>query len=463
MRDVRKSQPSSWLLSLFAVLGLALPAPGRAATPDAACTAPGTIQHVIFLIKENRTFDNYFGKFPGADGATTALDSAGQVVPLNPADDGNFGCDINHSWDSAQNAYDCTVMDKFDTISFSGANCDRSQPPPYTNHSLTQFSQADIPNYWAYAKHFTLGDHMFSSLMGPSYPNHLYTVAAQSGGEATGMGAINNPFGGSGSNGWGCDVTGQMVQTYPFGPPMCPANLAKGVHSSCWSFPTLPDELEAATPPLDWRYYAPQSGQSGYIWSALNAFSQIRNDPARWAKVVPYTQFFTDLQNNQLQPVSWIVLPGSLSEHAPSSVCAGENYTVNIVTALMHSTAWCSSALFITWDDFGGFYDHVPPPNTSGQNADSLGPGFRVPLLVLSPYAKAGYVDPTPYDFSSLVKLAELTFGLPTLTARDLYTNNLLNAFDFNHVTTRLFLNQRTCPPGAATVRSKAADDFDDD
>jgi phospholipase C len=461
-------------LSLLAALGLALPAPARAAggakiapaaTADVACTAPGTIQHVIFLIKENRTFDNYFGKFPGADGATTALDSAGQVVPLNPADDTNFGCDINHSWDSGHTAYDCAVMDQFDTISFSGGSCDRSQPPPYTNHSLTQFSQGDIPNYWAYAQHYTLGDHMFSSLMGPSYPNHMYTVAAQSGGPATGMGAINNPFGGSGtSGGWGCDMTGQMVQTYPFGPPACPANGTVGTHSSCWSFPTLPDEIDAAstlTNPLDWRYYAPQPGHSGYIWSILNAFSQIRNDPARWAKVVPYTQFLTDLQNNQLQPVSWIVLPGSLSEHSPNSVCAGENYTVTLVTALMHSTAWCTSALFITWDDFGGFYDHVPPPNTAGQNADSLGPGFRVPLLVISPYAKAGYVDPTPYELSSLVKFAELTFGLQSLTARDLYTNNLLNAFDFNHVTTRLFLNQRTCPPAAAAP-AKAADDFDD-
>src|SRR5436305_12002460 len=177
MRDVRRSKPWLWILPLCAALGLALPAPGRAAAaggttpdPNAACPVPGSIQHVIFLIKENRTFDNYFGKFPGAHGATTALDSAGQVVPLAAADDTNFGCDINHSWDSAHTAYDCGAMDKFDLISFSGANCDRTQPPPYTNHSLTQFSQADIPNYWAYAQHFTLGDHMFSSLSGPSYP-----------------------------------------------------------------------------------------------------------------------------------------------------------------------------------------------------------------------------------------------------------------------------------------------------
>jgi phospholipase C len=472
MKKVCRSKPLPWVLSLCGALGLALAAPGAAAaqatgdtTPDVACTAPGSIQHVIYLIKENRTFDNYFGTFPHAAGATTAVDSSGQTVPLAHADDTNFGCDIDHSWQGAHNAYNCGAMDKFDLLSFGGTNCDRTQPPPYTNHSLTQFVQADIPNYWAYAQHFTLGDHMFSSLMGPSYPNHLYTVAAQSGGPATGMGAINNPFGGTGtSGGWGCDVMNQMVQTYPFGPPLCPANKPFGTHSSCWSFPTLPEEIEAAgTPTLDWRYYAPQPGHSGYIWSALNAFSQIRNDPTRWAKVVPYTQFFTDLTNSQLPAVSWIVLPGNLSEHAPSSVCVGENYTVNIVTALMHSSAWCTSALFVTWDDFGGFYDHFPPPNTTGQNADSLGPGFRVPLLVISPFAKPGFIDTTPYDFSSMVKFAELTFGLAPLTARDLNSSNMLNAFNFNRVNPRLFLTQRTCPPSTAAAQSKSADDFDDD
>src|SRR4029077_948003 len=166
--------------------------------------------------------------------------------------------------------------------------------------------------------------------------------------------------------GWGCDVAGQKGKTYPLGPPPCPATRTFGSHSSCCSFTTLPDEIDAipsSTTPLDWRYYAPNPGSGGYIWSILNAFSQIRNDPARWAKVVPYTQLFTDLTSNQLPSVSWIVLPGSLSEHSPNSVCVGENYTVQIVNALMQSGAWCTSALFVTWDDFGGFYDHLPPPD----------------------------------------------------------------------------------------------------
>jgi phospholipase C len=471
MNEIRRSTPLPRLLPLFFGLALALAVRGAApggAQVLTACTVPGSIHHVIYLIKENRTFDHYFGKFPGAAGATTAVDSAGQTVPLAQADDTNFGCDINHQWESAHSAYDCGGMDKFDGISFNGKACDRTQPAPYTNHSLTQFSQADIPNYWAYAQHFTLGDHMYSSLMGPSYPNHLYTVAAQSGGEATGAGAVDNPTAApkGSSGGWGCDVAGQTVKTYPFGPPACPATGTFGSHSSCWSFTTLPDEIDAipsSTTPLDWRYYAPNPGSGGYIWSILNAFSQIRNDPARWAKVVPYTQLFTDLTSNQLPAVSWIVLPGSLSEHSPNSVCVGENYTVQIVNALMQSGAWCTSALFVTWDDFGGFYDHLPPPDPAAQNADSFGPGFRVPLLVISPYAKAGFIDTRAFDFSSLVKFAETTFGLQPLTLRDLNAKSLMNAFDFNQVNPRLILNQRTCSAAALAQQATASDDFDDD
>jgi phospholipase C len=429
-------------------------APARAALP--ACPVPGSIQHVIFLIKENRTFDNYFGKFPGAAGATTAVDSQGHVVPLAAASDTTFGCDIDHSWQGAHNAYDCGKMDKFDQLSFSGTSCDRSQPPPYTNHSLTQFSQADIPSYWAYAQHFTLGDHMFSSLMGPSYPNHLYTVAAQSGGPATGSGAINNPSGPdpNDTGGWGCDVPGQVVQTLPFGPPLCPAPTNYGSHSSCWTFRSLPEEIEAKGT-IDWRYYAPGPDTSGYIWSALNALAPIRNDPARWAKVVPYTQLLTDLQGtgaNLLQAVSWAVLPGDCSEHPPSSVCQGENYTVQLVNALENGPYWCTSALIVTWDDFGGFYDHLPPPSTSGQDADVFGPGFRAPLLVISPYAKAGFIDPTVYEFSSMLAFAETIFNLPPLTARDASAANMLNAFDFNHVTPRLFRSVRTSCAATCTA-----------
>jgi phospholipase C len=455
-----------WVLGVAGILLLpagAWSAGGARAADSASCPVPGSIQHVVFLIKENRTFDNYFGKFPGANGVSTALDSAGNVVPLAHASDTNFGCDIDHSPQGADQAWDCGQMDKFDLIGYSHTKpaCDKKKPAPYTNHSLTQFGQADIPNYWALAQHFTLGDNFFSALRGPSYPNHMYTVAAQSGGFSVGVGAVNNPgniF--STSGGWGCDVPGQMVPTLPFGKFVCPAPTSFGKHSSCWSgVPTIVEEIEAAKT-LDWRYYAPGPGQSGYVWSIFNAFPQVRNNPARWSKVVPYTQFLTDLTSNALPAISWIVFPGSLSEHPPSSVCAGENYTVTLVNALENSPYWCSTALFITWDDFGGFYDHVPPPNQP--NADVYGPGFRVPLLVVSPYARPGFIDSKQFDFTSMLRFAEVTFGLPALTDRDAGAFNMLSVFDFNQVNPPLFLNQRTCPALPPGVKPGPDDDFDD-
>jgi phospholipase C len=449
------------LLPVAALCAAAVPPPNLP-----ACPVPGSIQHVVFLIKENRTFDNYFGKFPGANGSTTALDSAGNVVQLAPASDTNFGCDIDHSWQGANLGWDCGRQDKFDLISYSNKKppCNTSQPAPYTNHSLTQFSQADIPNYWALAQHFTLGDNMFSSLLGPSYPNHMFTVAAQSGGFTVGEGAVNNPYvPGGGPNptgGWGCDVPNQLTPTIPYGKNVCPVNDPLGTHSSCWTnVPTLPDEIDA-TKNLDWRYYAPGPGAGGYIWSALNAFSQIRNDPSRWKKVVPYTQFESDLYNNGLKAVSWIVFPGQLSEHAPNSVCAGENYTVELLNSLQASPYWCSTAVFITWDDFGGFFDHVPPPDQP--NADVYGPGFRVPLIVVSPYARAGFIDSRQFDFTSMLRFAEVTFDLPALTPRDAGAHDMMSTFDFNHVTPRLFLTQRTCPAPPPGLAPGAANDFDD-
>jgi phospholipase C len=444
--------------AILALPAAAAPRTGTTPAPLPACGVPGNIQHVIFIIKENRTFDHFFGTFPGVNGATTAKDSTGSVVSLAAASDTNFGCDIDHSYQGAHTGYDCGLMDMFDLIGYSTTKtgCVTTVLPPYTNHSLTQFVQSQIPNYWSYAQHFVLGDHMFSSVMGPSYPNHLFTIGSQSGGPFTGQGAINNPTGGTGtSGGWGCDMTGQVVQTLPYGPPVCPASTSYGSHSSCWNFTVLPDEIEAAG--LDWRYYAPAVGASGYIWSSLNAIHHIRDVPTEWSKVVPYTQFITDATAGTLPAVSWVTFPFECSDHAPASVCEGENYAVQVLNALMQGPDWCTSAAFVVWDDFGGFYDHLPPPNTTSTVADVYGPGFRVPLLVISPYAKPAFIDHAPYEFSSLLKFAEVTFGLAPLTLRDTNTNNLLNSFNFLHETSRLILTTNASCPLNCTSSSSAA------
>jgi phospholipase C len=299
--------------------------------------------------------------------------------------------------------------------------------------SCSQYTQADLPNYWTYAQTFTLADHFFSSLHGPTFPNHLYTVAAQS------NGVISNNYNPTTADpNYGCDArTGTTVQilnsdgTYSYVKP-------------CFTIQTLADLLQSAG--LSWRYYAPGKGQSGYLWNTLDAISQIRNGPLWKTNDLPYTQFLTDAQNGQLPAFSWLVQPGNVSDHPPSSVCAGENWTVQQLNAIMQGPDWNSTVVFLTWDDFGGFYDHVPPPSV-----DTFGLGPRVPFIIISPYALPNHISTTQYEFSSVLKFAEERFNLPNLGARDANPslNDLTDSFDFTQAPLPpLVLSPRSpCPP----------------
>ncbi len=373
------------------------------------------IQHIIFIVKENRTFDNYFGTFPGADGATTGTISTGQVIKLGRTPD-QTPRDISHSFQAATTAIDGGRMDRFDLISGGNQNGDYL--------AYTQMVEANIPNYFTYAHNYVLADHMFSSLTGPSFPNHLYTVGAQS------NGAISNPSNSQGR--WGCDSpAGSTVEilegdgTITNQPP-------------CFDFPTLADSLQAAG--ISWGYYAPAQGQPGYVWSALDGIKHIRETQLWDQHVKLDTQFVTDARNGNLPAVCWLVT-GKASEHPPDSTCFGENWTVDQVNAVMEGPDWNTSAIFITWDDFGGFYDHVAPPKV-----DNFGFGPRVPLLIISPFARSGYVSHTQYEFSSLLKFAETRFGLAPLTARDQAANDMLDSFDFTQASRPpMMLSTRPC------------------
>jgi phospholipase C len=359
----------------------------------------GQIQHIVYIIKENRTFDNYFGTFPGADGATSGTISTGQVIPLGHLPD-KTPRDIDHSFKAATTGIDGGKMDKFDLISGANRNGDFL--------SYTQFVESDIPNYFAYARAFVLGDRMFSSLTGPSFPNHLYTIGAQSGG------AINNPTGGN----WGCDaVATTRVQVMDQS-----GNIT--TQFPCFDFQTIADSLQSAG--FTWKYYAPNPGESGYIWSAMNGIRHVRETSLWSSNVVHNTQFVTDAMNGNLPNVCWIV-SGPTSEHPPASSCVGENWTVQQINAIMQGPNWSSTAIFLTWDDFGGFYDHVAPPKV-----DNFGFGPRVPLLIISPFARQGLISHTTYEFSSLLKFAETRFNLKPLTARDTEANDMTDSFDFN-------------------------------
>jgi phospholipase C len=266
---------------------------------------------------------------------------------------------------------------------------------------------------------------MFSSLTGPSFPNHLYTVGAQSGG------AINNPNKTKGS--WGCDSDdGALVQVMD----------ERGTITQqfpCFDFQTVADSLETAH--ITWKYYAPRYGEGGYIWNALDAIKHIRQTDLWTTRVAHDSQFADDAKNGRLPAVSWLVT-GRASEHPPASLCVGENWTVQQLNAIMAGPDWNTTAVFITWDDFGGFYDHVPPPTV-----DAFGFGPRVPLLIISPYAKHGYISHTQYEFASLLKFVESRYGLAPLTARDRVANAMLDSFDFTQTPQPpRVLETRTCP-----------------
>jgi phospholipase C len=161
-----------------------------------------------------------------------------------------------------------------------------------------------------------------------------------------------------------------------------------------------------------------------------------------WNNVVGAEEFIPDLKAGNLPSVSWVTPPFALSDHPPQSVCRGENWTVNLINAIMQSPDWSSTAIVLTWDDFGGFYDHVPPPHV-----DMYGLGPRVPTIIISPYARPGYVDHTTYEFASVLRFIETIFDVPPLTSRDANSSDMLGAFDFSQKPIDpLVLPQRNCP-----------------
>lgn len=381
------------------------------------------ITHVVFIVRENRSFDSMFGRFPGANGATTFTAPDGSVHPLAHQPD-HIPLDVGHRPIDARIAYDGGKLDGFSKI--MNARQDG------VDFADSQLYQSEIPNYWRYAQRFTLDDAFFSTIMGPSFPNHLFTIGIN------GEHVDANPHGPS----WGCDSPkgstveqilpdGSISQTFP-----------------CWNFTTLTDLLDRQS--VSWKYYAPVLGQYGYIWSTLDAVKHVRFGPEWKSHVVNYTSFALAARAGKLPAVSWLVSPPNISDHPPHSICAGENWAVKQINAVMsNAQSWKHTAIILTWDDFGGFYDHVSPPRGPDQNLEY---GFRVPTIVISPYARPGNVDHTTYTFGSMLRFAEATFGLPSIGAQDGRANDMMASFDFSQKPLApLTLSPRTCPAGSKT------------
>jgi phospholipase C len=426
--------------------------------PSPSVIVPGEnpIKHVIFLVKENHSFDNYFGKYPGADGATEGPTlkcdqgfAPGPTVPLTDAPY-LYPHDLGHAFVPGLTAIDGGKMDGFNCVTYGD---------DLTGY--TQFDRKTLPAYWALADRFTLADHFFTSMYGPTFPEHLYTIAAQSYGIVDNKTTGTEP--GSGSY---CDDPTEHTRRFPIEDLTKqdvktimglenrfladPANLFKiaaywVATRTCVNIPVLPDQLEQAK--ISWKYYATPD-----IWmNAMQAIKHVRFGPM-WNKVQDPDTILTDLQNDRLPAVSWLIPPeGNPNEHPGGGVniCIGENWTVQYLNAIFASDAWPSTAVVIVWDDFGGFYDHVAPPHY-----DIMGLGPRTPALIISPYTVAGSnpdggsIDPTVYEFSSVLRFMEDLHGLDPMTERDAQASPLAGAFDFTQPP-RLDvpkLRERDCP-----------------
>ena len=324
-------------------------------------------------MEENHTFDNYFGDFPGV-GSQYALT---EPAASNPAPH-----DIDHSGPRAMFAIDGGKMDGFDPL------------------GDFQYKQSDIPVYWAYAQHYGLGENFYTDAASSSTPNHIAMIAGQTGSEDQTIHV----------NGCLSPANDVVLQRNAAG------NQSYG--QPCYNINSIPAELSAAG--RTWKYYG-----TAPVWNAPEYIQSIKNTPS-----VSSTQIITDAKNNQLPNVSFVT-PGedAQSDHPPQPTQPAQNFVSSVVNAIMHSTEWSSTAIFVTWDDFGGWYDHVPPPQVDG-----IGLGPRVPLLVISPWAKPGYIGAQQGEFASFDKFIEETFGLPSLGARDSLssTSDLMDFFNFS-------------------------------
>jgi phospholipase C len=402
------------------------PAPGSA--PGTIALARAKIKHIVFVIKENRTFDTLFGRFPGADGTTQGTTCDGSTIPLRHAAD-SVG-DEGHSF--------------FDGITaVNGGRMDCFEPGGYV-----QYLRADIPNYWAYAQRYALADEFFSSLYGPTGIEHLWTFASQSDRfidhERPGQfGLANREF---------CDDPLETALAFSQTSQQQEQALYQAENEGSRGLPQIRDSLVSRWPCFDVTVLPDLLQRRGISWKEyrganpwvqpLRMVRHIRFS-AMYRNVVQEGEFVKDLSAGTLPAVSWLTPAWALSDHPPASICAGENWLVDEMNALMRSRYWSSTAVVVTWDDFGGFYDHVAPPHV-----DLYGLGPRVPAIIISPWAKRGFIDHQTLEFASVLRFIETIFGLPPMTSRDASANDMLGAFDFRDPPRPpLILQPRTCPP----------------
>jgi phospholipase C len=359
-------------------------------------TGAGKITHVVYIVQENRSFDNMFMGYPGADTVSRGKNSQGKTIELQPVSLTRV-YELNHGASDMFAACDGTGKLPGTKCRMDGFDLEPSRGGP-PNPQYVYVPRSESKPDWDMAHEFVLADKMFQSQLDDSFVAHQYIVAAQA------KSSVNVPDGA-----WGCEgAPGDAVQTIEsdrvYGKSQFP----------CFNYSTLGDELDKAG--LAWRFYtSAYTGAPSGFWSGYQAVKHIFNGPD-WAKdvITPQKQFLIDVPAGKLARFTWITPFCADSDHLQCGGGYGPSWVATLVNTIGKSKFWDSTVIFVQWDDWGGFYDHVPPPY---KGYDST--GFRVPLIVISPYAKKNYVSHVQYETTSVLRFAEDLFGLGQLAAAD--------------------------------------------
>ncbi|MFZ0030497.1 MAG: alkaline phosphatase family protein [Candidatus Cybelea sp.] len=379
-------------------------------------TGAGKITHIVYIVQENRSFDNLFQGYPGADTVSSGKDSGGKSVQLQPASLNAYYI-LDHS--ATAMFLDCNAKGKVPGTDCRMNGFDReghmNAPASLKRPMYVYVPHSESKPYFDMAHQWVLADKMFQSQLDESFVAHQYIIAAQAGS------SVNLPFGAWGCPGGPADIEQTIKQDRKYGAYVTP----------CWDYQTLGDELDNAH--LSWRFYASQFGSASSgdasEWSAFQAVKHIYYGPD-WKKdvVTPNWKFITDVRAGKLASFTWVVPVCDDSDHVNCRGGYGPSWVSALVNTVGKSKFWDSTAIFVQWDDWGGLYDHVPPPFK-----DYDGLGFRVPLLVISPYAKRNYVSHVQYETASVLRFAEDLWGLGHLAAADKRaTSPALDCFDFS-------------------------------
>ncbi len=406
-------------------------------------TTAAVIEHIVVIFQENRTPDNLFHDSVlisrGADIASSGVNSSGQTVPLVPIDLGTTGSnpqtyDLDHSHKAFVAMYDGGTMDGADLVGCTPAtDC---PPNAHPNPQFKYVDPTDVQPYFTLAEQYTFGDRMFQTNEGPSFPAHQFIISGTSAPTATSTLFEAENYASLLDKVYGCIA--------PLGETVSMID-AEGSETSqppeypCFEHPTLTDLLE--TNGITWRYYTPSDGS---LWTAPSAISHICQEQTlngvrkctgpEWTSYVsiPQSNFLTDIASGQLAQVTWVIPAGLESDHAKVNDGSGPSWVASVVNAIGNSPYWANTAIIITWDDWGGWYDHVAPKVIHDGVSWGSGYvyGFRVPLIVVSPYAKAAYISHVTHDFGSVLKFVETTFKLPSLGYADTPADDLSDCFD---------------------------------